>query len=120
MKLKYGTKKVEKLCTNLKKSRRELGSRTADVLFGLINLLESSESLEDVNALRIYKLHKLAGNRKNYYALDIDGRFSSYRLIIQPLDKNDTVIVNDKNLNLKLFYSSINIIKVEEVSNHYA
>nr|WP_281273216.1 type II toxin-antitoxin system RelE/ParE family toxin [Companilactobacillus insicii] len=118
--MKYATKKVEKMCTNLKKSRKELGARTAEALFGLINLLESSASLEDINALRIYKVHKLTGNRNNHYALDIDGRASSYRLIIQPIDLDNEVVINRENLNIQLFYSSINIVRVEEVSKHYA
>lgn len=118
--MKYKTKKVEKICTNLKKSRKELGTRVADALFGLINLLESSKSLEDINALKIYKLHKLVGNLKGFYALDVDGRSSSYRLIIQPLNDSNEVIMNNENLEIRKFYQSINIIKIEEVSKHYA
>jgi Plasmid maintenance system killer protein. len=118
--LKYKTKKAEKLCTNLKKSRKELGTRVSDALFGLINLLETSESLEDINALRIYKLHKLVGNLKGLYALDIDGRSSSYRLVIQPLNNSNEIIMNNENLEIRQFYRSVNIIKIEEVSKHYA
>ncbi|MFC6176233.1 hypothetical protein ACFQAV_05245 [Companilactobacillus huachuanensis] len=118
--MKYRSRRVEKICTNLKKSRKELGLKTADALFGLITLLESSASLEDINALRIFRIHKLIGDRKNYYALDIDGRSSGYRLIIQPIGVNGETIANNENLELRFFYSSINIIEVEEVSKHYA
>lgn len=116
--LRYKTKTVEKQCTNLKKAQRAFGQKTAVALFGLINLLESSPSLQDVNALMIYNLHKLSGNLKGLCALDIAGRSNSYRLIIQPLnDAGDPVI--DRGSDLIAYYSNVNIIRIEEVSNHY-
>ena len=114
--LKYKTHAVEKLCTNLKASRKKLGVRTAEALFGLVN----SDNLEDVNALRNRHIHKLSGNRQGQYALDIEGRASSYRLLVQLLDENEKVAVNIDNIDIASFYGKIQIIQIEEVSNHYA
>ncbi|WP_225428313.1 type II toxin-antitoxin system RelE/ParE family toxin [Levilactobacillus enshiensis] len=118
--LKYKTHAVEKLCTNLKASRKKLGVRTAEALFGLMNLLESSDNLADVNALRNRHIHKLDGNRQGQYALDIAGRASSYRLLVQLLDENGKVATNDDNVDVTSFYGKIQIIQIEEVSKHYA
>jgi len=118
--LKYKTHAVEKLCTNLKVSRKKFGAQTAEALFGLINLLESSDSLEDVNALRNRHIHKLTGDHQGQYALDIEGRSSSYRLLVQLLDENEKVAVNVDNESIMSFYGRIQIIQIEEVSKHYA
>lgn len=83
-----------------------------------MNALEAALSLQDINALMIYNLHKLSGNRKGLFALDIDGRASSYRLIIQPLDEAEAPTIDSGN-NLVSFYRSIKIIRIEEVSKHY-
>lgn len=107
------------MCTDLKKSRKKLGAQTADSLFGLINLLESASTLQDVNVLQIYHLHKLVGNRQHQYALDIDGRHNSYRLLVQPVNIDGEVVIN-KGEDLLQFYGNIRIIKIEEVSKHYA
>ncbi|BDR57470.1 hypothetical protein [Xylocopilactobacillus apis] len=84
----------------------------------LVNLLESAENLQDINLFRIYNLHKLSHDRKDKYALDINGRRSGYRLIIQPINIDGTKFIN-KGDNLIEFYREVEIIGVEEVSNHY-
>lgn len=111
---------MERLCTDLKASKKKLGLRTAEALFGLINLLESAENLEDINALRNRHIHKLSGKRQGQYALDIEGRAKSYRLLILLLDDDERVAVNIENDSVIGFYSRIQIIQIEEVSNHYA
>lgn len=118
--LRYRNHAVEKLCTNLKASRKKLGARTAEALFGLVNLLESAENLEDVNILRNRHIHRLSGTRQGQYAMDIEGRANSYRLLVQLLDDNEDAAENIENVSLTLFYSKIQIVKIEEVSKHYA
>jgi len=59
--IRYHNKATEKLCTDLKKARKELNNMTAVKLHALINLLESAETLQDIAALQIYHLHPMAG-----------------------------------------------------------
>ena len=77
----------------------------------MINLLEASDSLASVIAFPKYHFHQLKGKRDGQFALDIDGRKSSYRLIVE-----------FRNEDLEKVFPSpveIEILKIEEVSNHY-
>ena len=68
-------------------------------------------SLASVTAFPKYHFHQLKGKRNGQFALDIDGRRSSYRLI-----------VGFREEDLEKVFSSpveIEILKIEEVSNHY-
>lgn len=116
IKLEYKNKKVKKLCTNIAHAKRKMDSKIVNELYSLINLLEESKNLQDVNAFLIYNLHKLVGDRSGNYALDIGGRRAGYRLIIKPLNENKKMNLNN---NLIEFYSSIEIVRIEEVSKHY-
>ncbi len=49
----------------------------------LINFLEAADSLASVTAFPKYHFHQLRGKRQGQFALDIDGRKSSYRLIVE-------------------------------------
>lgn len=76
-----------------------------------MTFLEASDSLASVTGLPRYHFHQLKGKRNGQFALDIDGRKSSYRLI-----------VGFREENLEKVFSSpveIEILKIEEVSNNY-
>lgn len=87
----------------------------AEKLHALINLLESAENLDDVNAMKVYNLHPLQGKREGQFALDL-GRKLGFRLIIIPLDDNENTW--DK-VDINTIYKSTRITLVWEVSNHY-
>ncbi len=116
--LHYRTRKVEKVCTDLKKAQKTYSQRVATALFGLLNVLRAAENLNDINNLRIYNLHHLQGSRLGEFALDIDGRSSGYRLIFVPLADSRQPVMEERD-NLTYFYSRIKIIEIQEVSNHY-
>lgn len=65
--------------------------------------------------MRIYRVHKLIGNRKADYALDIDGKSCSLRMIIKPDDNEE----GDVKSNLIDYYTSVTVITIEEISSHY-
>ena len=54
----------------------------------LINFLEAADSLSSVTAFPKYHFHQLNGKRQGQFALDIDGRRSSYRLIVEFRDED--------------------------------
>lgn len=107
---------MKKLCTDLKKAKKALPAVVAEKLFALINLIESSENLQDIAEMRIYYLHPLQGKRGSQYALDIAGRKSGYRLIIIPLDSRGNEW-DEKDINI--VYKSTKTIIAWEVSDHY-
>ncbi|WP_199669444.1 type II toxin-antitoxin system RelE/ParE family toxin [Erysipelatoclostridium sp. AM42-17] len=88
IKIQYHDNNVKKLCTNFKKAKKDLPAKIAEKLHALVNLIESSDNLQDIAEMKIYHLHPLKGKRKGQYALDIAGRSTGYRLIIIPVDKN--------------------------------
>lgn len=84
--IQYHDKTVKKLCTDLKKAKKDLPAVTAEKLHALINLIESADNLQDLAEMQIYHLHPLQGKRRGQYALDIAGRKEGYRLVIIPLN----------------------------------
>ena len=113
MKLIYTNKTVEKQCTELRRAKKDFSDKIAVKLHLLINFLEAADSLASVTAFPKYHFHQLKGKRQGQgqFALDIDGRRSSYRLIVE---------FREEDLE-KVFSSpvEIEILKIEEVSNHY-
>ncbi len=88
----------------------------AEKLHALINLMESSETLQDIAQMQMYHLHPLQGKREGQYALDIAGRRLGYRLVIIPLDVDGN---EWKEKDVKVVYKSTEVIIAWEVSNHY-
>lgn len=111
MQVSYKSIKVEQQCTNLKIAKKNFPEKIAKKLLKLINLIETVENLRELQAFSWYRFHSLKGNLQGHYALDIDGRRSSYRLIVS-FDEED---------NEQIFINSIEItdIRIEEVSKHY-
>lgn len=116
IKIQYRDKKVEKLCKDLKKAKKELLVIVAEKLHALINLIESADNLKDIDEMQIYHLHPLRGKREGQYALDVAGRRSGYRLVIIPLDI-DGYEWKEKDINV--VYRLTEVIVAWEVSNHY-
>lgn len=114
--IQYKDKKVEKLCTDLKKAKKDLPANVAEKLHALINLIESADNLKDIDELQIYHLHPLHGQREGQYALDVAGRKSGYRLVVIPLDADGN---GWKEKDVNVVYKSTEVIIAWEVSNHY-
>ena len=114
--IQYKYKKVEKLCTDLKKAKKDLPANVAEKLHALINLIESADNLKDIDELQIYHLHPLQGKREGQYALDVAGRRAGYRLVIIPLDADGN---EWKEKDVNVVYKATEVIIAWEVSNHY-
>lgn len=111
MQIQYTNKTVEKQCTSLKQAKKDFSDKVAKKLLKLVNFIENADNLASVIAFPTYHFHDLKGRRKGQYALDIDGRRSSYRLIVGFHGYEQETIFSDAAL--------IEIIQIEEVSNHY-
>lgn len=108
----YRDSKIEKLVTSLSHAKRKLPEQTAVKLFKLITFIKAAENLSDVIALPRYRFHKLEGKLEGLYSLDIAGVRCSYCLIVS---------FDDHVSNTELFQQpqNIELVKIEEVSNHY-
>ena len=114
--VRYHDKKIEKLCTDIRKAKKELPAIVAEKLHALVNLLESAENLQDIADMQPYHLHSLHGDREGQYALDVAGRKAGYRLSIIPLDEIGNIWTET---DVNIVYKSTEIIIAWEVSNHY-
>ena len=117
MEVKYKNKKIEKLCTQLIHTKKELPKEVAEKLMSHINFIEQATCFADIIAYPPFKFHKLQGDRKDEYALDI-GRQLGYRIIIEPLDENNKSLKKEKDINV--LKKCTKIVLVVEVTKHYA
>ena len=109
MELTYKNEKVKNICENQKYNRKLAKDYGADVAKNLpkrINQLKAFDSLNDVPVSPPFRRHKLTGNRKNEFAVDITRQ---YRLVFTQKDNN--IIIE----NLR----EIKSIEIMEVSKHY-
>lgn len=111
MEIEYKNKKLEKQCSSLAQAKRDFPERVAKKLMKQINFIDQAESLQDIINYPPMRFHGLKSNLKGYYAIDIDGKKTSYRLVVE-----------FGNLTKEQVFSgaeSISIIRIKEVSNHY-
>ncbi len=109
MELTYKNEKLKNICENQKYNRELTKDYGADVAKNLpkrINQLKAFDSLNDVPINPPFRRHKLTGNRKNKFAVDITRR---YRLVFTQKDNN--IIIED--------LKEIKSIEIMEVSKHY-
>ena len=109
MELTYKTRKLEKMCEDPKYNSelvKKYGIQVAKKLPQRIAELKAFDCLNDVPVFLPYRRHKLSGDLKDYFAVNID---IQYRLIFRPLG-NKIVVEN---------LEEIKEIEIMEVSKHY-
>ncbi len=109
MELTYKTTKLQKLCEDPTCNRelvKKYGVEVANKLPRRVKELESFNSLNDVPTSLPYRRHKLSGDLKEYFAVNITGQ---YRLIFR--QKENNIIIEDLR--------EIKEIEIMEVSKHY-
>lgn len=100
--ISYRNKKIEKLCNNIKESKKQLGDKAGKNLILRITQLEAFKNLQMVPTSLPWRREKLT-NYEDRWSIRID---SNFRL---------EFIAIDINQNLSL----IEHIKIMEVSKHY-
>ena len=83
MKIRYRTKKLEKVCTNAKKAQQDWGEKQAEKIFLRVEQLSAADTVDELIAGRIGRCHALTGDRKDQYAMDL---IHPYRLIFSITD----------------------------------
>ena len=122
MELIYASDKIEEQCTNKKMAKKLFGGNEMLVrsLFSRINLLEQATSFNDIILMPMLHFHKLydVGRRKleGYFAIDVKSRKEAWRIVLEPLNENKEPFVP---CNIDEVASSVRIVKIVEVSNHY-
>ena len=117
MDVEYKTEKTKKLCKELAYAKKQLPTEVAEKLLSHINYIEQVSCFADIMNYPLFKFHKLYGDRKDDYALDV-GRKLGYRIIIEPFDENNKSLKKEKDINV--IKNCTKIVLVVEVTNHYA
>ncbi len=109
MELTYKNEELKRLCEDAsynKKLVKEYGFDVAKRLPKRIKELKAFSSVGDIPVCPPFRRHKLEGNRKETFAVDIN---KQYRIIFR--NKDNKIIVEDLR--------KIGSIEILEVSKHY-
>jgi len=80
MDISYANSRIQKICTDDKTAKKELGSEGAKVLRNRLDQMSDAECLEDLR-FDPGAWHELSGNRKGQLACSLSGRV---RLVFTP------------------------------------
>ena len=80
MKILYKTKKLEKACTIAYEARKQYGQEMARLINQRVGEISSADTVEELMYYHIGCTHRLSGDRKNEYAMDL---VHPYRLIFE-------------------------------------
>lgn len=116
MDIQYKSNKVKKQCTDLKSAKKDF-TEYAEKVLATINMIEQMTSFKDLLLYPPAHCHKLEGKNEIYWAIDVNGRKCSLRIILAPLDEVGNIVIPDSNFATNCI--SLNIILIKEVSNHY-
>ncbi len=111
MHIEYRNNEIEKICTDLNETKKTYPLKIAEKLLKAINFIKTAESLQDVIQYAPFHFHSLKGKRTGEYAVDVDGRRGSYRIIVRLTDEDTQ--------DVYAIAKSVKIILILEVSKHY-
>ena len=98
MNFEFANKNLRECYEDGKKARRAWGDEVARKYVGRVNIIKSVRDFEELQRMPVLKVHKLIGDRKDNWAMKLTGQ---YRLIFSLVD------------------GEMEVLRVEEVSNHY-
>lgn len=78
MQIEYKNKSIGKVCTDAYEATKKYGARMAELIHQRIDEIDAADTIEFMVKFRIGRCHKLEGNRKNEYAVDL---VHPYRLV---------------------------------------
>ena len=122
MEVVFSSKKVEKQCTDLTAAKKlvEGDDAVARGLLARINMFKQAVTIKDIIVQKQLHFHKLndRGRKKldGYFAIDVKGRRSPWRLIIQPLDDEGNPFIP---CNIDEIADIVRVVGIEEASKHY-
>jgi len=82
MEISFKNQKLKKVCEDKKKLVRKYGKQSEEII-QRINELSSAKDLYDIFKLPKARLHKLSGNWRRHFSVDLN---HPYRLILLPLN----------------------------------
>ena len=105
--IQFKTKKLQKQCENPQEALKVFGLSIGNKLVQRVVELQAAVSLEDIKRIPAARLHRLQGNRRNEYAIDL---VHPFRLILRP-DLGEGQSINE--------LSKIHIVQIEKVEDYH-
>ena len=90
MDITYTTKKIKKVCTIAHEAEKKYGSKMAEKIHLRIDQIQAADTIDTLLLLQSGRCHKLKGDRKSQYALDL---VHPYRLVFNIIE-NEIQIAN--------------------------
>ena len=100
MEIRYKNNKLRKLLEDYFALTKKYGKQQAEAIVSRMNELSAAESLADIFALPHVRCHKLVGDWKEHFSIDIK---HPYRIFLYPEDGDH---VNTK---------TITVVRIEEI-----
>lgn len=118
MKIIFTSEKVRQQCTNLKVAAKLFGGdkKLATSLLARVNAIENADVIKDIIAMPPFHFHNLHGKMDGYFAIDVKTRRDKWRIILQPLDKNERPF---DPCHIDEIAAIVKIVEIREVSAHY-
>lgn len=122
MKLEYSSEKVKLQCTSVKAANKLFGGNTTLTrsLLSRINALEGADNIRDIIVQPSFRFHDLKNkngrNLEGYFAIDVKSIKDSWRIILQPLNKDNKPYTP---CNIDEISNHVKIVEIMEVSKHY-
>lgn len=88
LKIRYRTKKLEKVCTDFAVAQREHGKDMARIIHQRIDQITAAPSVEMLVQYSIGRCHLLIGDRMGEYAMDLK---QPYRLVFEVINEEISV-----------------------------
>ena len=122
MKITYANSKTKNECEDLKAAKKLFGGNTAlaTSLMARINALEQAPTIKDIIVQPAFHFHNLENkygrNLQCYFAIDVKSRREPWRIILQPLDENESPF---DPCRIDEIAEYVRIVEISEVSQHY-
>ena len=73
MEITYKNKRIERICNDVQVSDRTYGAEMSEKLHERLDQIRAVDSVETLIQFRIGRCHRLTGDRKGQFALDLEG-----------------------------------------------
>lgn len=82
-------KKLQRICENADETKKAYGAKMAHIIQIRVDQIKAARNVEYLSQFQIGGCHKLKGNRKGQYAMDL---VQPYRLIFTQEDDNSVSV----------------------------
>ena len=117
MKYEYNPANLQKKYENEKYLNKKYGDKIADGMMKFLGALSAAQNAYDIMTLKSFHMEHLKGNLNEYYSISLDKKKSKWRLLLQMLDDDGTVLIPSSDE--KSFLKKIKLIRIKELSEHY-